>query len=326
MGEWCAIVAGPSVTAYSTVEGAQISPALRVEGLRKAYAGRAVVDDLSFSVATGEVFALLGPNGAGKTTTIEILEGYRTADGGVAEVLGQNPQTSLGLKQQIGIMPQQLALYPHITVREALQLFTAYYCRPAGAEALLSLVGLTEQAGTRFRVLSGGEKQRLSLALALAGTPSLVFLDEPTASMDPQARLITWDLIASLRAQGITVLLTTHYLEEAHRLADRVAIVNAGRLVALDTPDRLTGRSGGAVRFVAAPGIDLALLARLPGCASAVEERPGGYALRGPDPDELLIDLALWSRSAGIRVRDLRVERATLEEVFLRLTGEEPSA
>jgi ABC-2 type transport system ATP-binding protein len=298
------------------------SVAVRLDRASKAYAGRRVVDNLSLTVHTGEVFALLGPNGAGKTTTIEMLEGYRSPDSGAVEVLGQNPRTSMALRQQIGVMPQQSALYPHISVAEAVSLFCSYYREPADPAGLIRLVGLADRSETRFKVLSGGEKQRLSLALALAGHPALVFLDEPTASMDPQARLTTWDLIASLRASGVTILLTTHYLDEAQRLADRVAIIDHGRLVGLGTPEALTARAGGLVRFLAQPNLASDGLRELPGCANVVEERPGAYALRGDDPDELLIDVAVWTRANDIRVRDLHVDRATLEEVFLTLTAE----
>jgi ABC-2 type transport system ATP-binding protein len=301
---------------------AEPSPALMVDRIRKSYGGRTVLDGLSFSVRPGEIFALLGPNGAGKTTMVEILEGYRQPDSGTVRVLGQLPGTGTALKQRLGIMPQQSALYPQITVAEAMSLFCSYYDHAASPAELLSTVGLADRGASRFRVLSGGEKQRLSLALALAGNPEVVFLDEPTASMDPQARLVTWDLITSLRRRAVTVLLTTHYLEEAQRLADRVAIIDHGRLVALGSPDDLTRRLGGSVRFSAGPQLPVDAWLALPGCTAAVEEREGGYALRGIDPDDLIIEVALWSRASGVRLRDLRVDRATLEEVFLQLTAE----
>lgn len=300
--------------------------AVLVEGLAKHYGPYEAVRGLSFAVRQGEVFALLGPNGAGKTTTIEILEGYRRRDAGQVRVLGEDPASSRALRQRVGMMPQQSALYPHITVLEALRLFCAYYSRPASPEGLLRLIGLADHADARFKTLSGGEKQRLSLGLALAGNPDLVFLDEPTAAMDPQARQTTWDLITGLRARGVTMLLTTHYLEEAQRLADRVAIIDHGRLVILGTPADLTGRAGGAVCFMASPAVPLDAFAALPGMTEAREDRPGVYRLESPDPDELLIEVALWSRASGTRVRDLRVERATLEEVFLQLTGGEGGA
>ena len=297
--------------------------AIVVEGLTKRYGSAVAVDGLSFAVERGEVFALLGPNGAGKTTTIEILEGYRTADSGTVRVLGQDPRQRGGLRQRVGVMLQQSAIYPNIQVLEALRMFCAYYARPADPQTLLRLIGLEEKAGARFKTLSGGQKQRLSLGLALAGNPDLVFLDEPTASMDPQARLVTWELINGMRARGVTLVLTTHYLEEAQRLADRVAIVDRGRLVALDTPARLMAQAGTTmVRFAATPSLSTASLAALPGATAAREERPGIYAVEGDDPDELLIEVAIWSRAQGARIRELRVEHATLEDVFLTLTGE----
>jgi ABC-2 type transport system ATP-binding protein len=224
-----------------------------VDRLVKRYGAREAVRDLSFSVTPGEVFALLGPNGAGKTATVEILEGFRVRDGGQVRVLGDDPAASRSLRQRVGMMPQHSALYPHITVWEALTLFCSYYSQPASPTTLLETIGLADHAGARFKTLSGGEKQRLSLGLAMAGNPELMFLDEPTAAMDPQARQITWNLISSLRARGVTLLLTTHYLEEAQRLADRVAIIDHGVLVALGTPADLTRRASGLVRFITSP-------------------------------------------------------------------------
>jgi len=317
------VVIPSSVTDHASSSMTRIEPAIVVEDLVKRYGTREAVRDLSFSVQPGEVFALLGPNGAGKTSTVEILEGFRKRDGGQVRVLGEDPGASRSFRQRVGMMPQQSALYPHITVLEALTLFCAYYVRPASPLALLNTIGLTDHAGARFRTLSGGEKQRLSLGLAMAGNPELMFLDEPTAAMDPQARQVTWNLISSLRAQGVTLLLTTHYLEEAQRLADRVAIIDHGRLVALGSPADLTRRAGGLVRFVTSPPVAAARFLDLPGATAAEEERPGVYRLESPDPDELLIEVALWSRATGTRVRDLRVERATLEEVFLQLTTAE---
>jgi len=297
--------------------------AIQVTGLVKHYGHTRAVDDLSFGVQRGEVFALLGPNGAGKTTTIEILEGFRARDGGDVAVLGQDPQAPVDLKQRVGLMLQQGVIYPNIQVLEALRLFCSYYARPADPAQLLHLIGLEAQAKARFRTLSGGQKQRLSLGLALAGNPELIFLDEPTAAMDPQARLVTWDLMKDLRQKGVTLLLSTHYLEEAQRLADRVAIIDHGRLVALGTPEELLAQSGkGVVRFIATSGLPAAALRALPGVRTAQEERPGAYVLTGADLDEIVIDVAIWSRAQRLRVTGLRVERATLEEVFLQLTGD----
>src|SRR5215472_5224383 len=230
------------------------TPAVEVRDLVKNYGGRSVVDGLSFSVEQGEVFALLGPNGAGKTTTVEILEGYRRADAGFVRVLGLDPsRQGSDLKPNIGLMLQQGGLFPQITAREALRLFAAFYPEAEDPDALLDQLQLREAANTRFRQLSGGQKQRLSLGLALVGKPRLVFLDEPTAAMDPQARRDTWSIIRSLRDRGTTVLLTTHFMDEAEQLANRVAIVDRGRLVALDSPTRLRHAVSHEVRFGTEP-------------------------------------------------------------------------
>src|SRR5579859_8153189 len=242
--------------------------AVVVRDLFKAYHGRAVVDGLSFSVAPAEVFALLGPNGAGKTTTVEILEGYRRPDAGEVRVLGLDPsRQGAALKPRIGLMLQQGGLFPQITTREALHLFAAFYPDAEDPDSLLDQLQLGEVAGTRFRQLSGGQKQRLSLGLALVGRPHLVFLDEPTAAMDPQGRRDTWNVIRALRDKGTTVLLTTHFMDEAEQLAGRVAIVDRGRLVALDSPAALRHAVANEIRFTTQPTVVEAAVAaalRLP--------------------------------------------------------------
>src|SRR5437763_3150107 len=232
--------------------------AIVVDNFSKSYGSRRVVDQLQFTVHRGEVFALLGPNGAGKTTTVETLEGYRTPDAGSVRVLDLDPiREAKALKPQIGVMLQQDGLYPGLTAHEVLHLFSAYYQHPQNIGALLERVGLTAAAKTRCRRLSGGQKRRLALAVALVGNPVLVFLDEPTAGMDPQARLVTWGIIRDLKRNGATVLLTTHLMDEAERLADRVAIIDHGLLIALDTPGNMTGvQNATVVRFVASAGLD----------------------------------------------------------------------
>src|SRR5205823_7452368 len=229
------------------------APAVVVEGLKKAYGANLAVDGLSFTVERGEVFGLLGPNGAGKTTTVETLEGYRAPDAGTARVLGLDPiRDHAALTPRIGVMLQEGGLYPGIRPLEALRLFAAYYADHEVPEALLDLVGLRPVAGTLVRRLSGGQKQRLSLALALVGKPEVVFLDEPTAGMDPHARLTTWEVVVGLKERGSTVILTTHAMDEAERLCDRVAIIDGGHLVALGTPGDLTRSAGGGeTRFTA---------------------------------------------------------------------------
>src|SRR5215475_9667021 len=242
--------------------------AIVVEHLAKSYGERSAVRDVSFAVQRGEIFALLGPNGAGKTTAVEILEGYRTLDGGVVRVLGLNPwRDAAQLKPQIGVMLQQDGVYPTLRAREVLQLFAQFFAAPEDPDQLLGLVGLTDAADTRTRQLSGGQKRRLALALALVGRPRLLFLDEPTTGMDPQARRATWDIIRGLKERGATILLTTHFMDEAERLADRIAILDGGSLIALDTPVGLMrGQSTTTteVYFSTATGLEAAALARLP--------------------------------------------------------------
>jgi len=299
--------------------------AIVVDKLTKSYGSQRVVDQLQFSVHRGEVFALLGPNGAGKTTTVETLEGYRTADAGTIRVLGMDPRhDAKELKPQIGIMLQQDGLYPGLTVCEVLRLFAGYYEHAQDIDRLLERVGLTTSAKTRCRRLSGGQKRRLALAVALVGNPTLVFLDEPTAGMDPQARLATWEIIRDLKHNGATVLLTTHMMDEAERLADRVAIIDHGQLIALDTPSGLTGaHNATVVRFVAIAGLDCAQLEALPSARKAEEIRPGSYLIETGAAPALLVELTGWLRDQGITLSELRVGHGSLEDLFLRLTGAE---
>src|SRR5947209_17001051 len=276
--------ANMQTTAQQTASQAQATlsgEVIVVDNFSKSYGSLRVVDHLQFTVHQGEVFALLGPNGAGKTTTVETLEGYRTPDQGTVRVLGLDPiRDAHVLKPQIGVMLQQDGLYPGLTAREVLRLFAGYYQHPQNSDALLERVGLTTSAKTRCRRLSGGQKRRLALAVALVGNPGLVFLDEPTAGMDPQARLATCEIIRDLKRNGATVLLTTHLMDEAERLADRVAIIDSGRLIALDTPGNMTGvQNATIVRFVASPGIDCKQLAALPSARKAEEVRPGSYLI-----------------------------------------------
>jgi ABC-2 type transport system ATP-binding protein len=311
----------PAATASSPTAPGSVE-AVSVEGLVKSYGARRAVDGVSFSVARGETFALLGPNGAGKTTTLEILEGYRRADAGSVRVLGLDPQRDgPALRPRIGVMLQEAGLYRAITAREAVHLFASYYAAPADPEALLRLVGLADAARTRYRWLSGGQRQRLALALALVGRPELLFLDEPTAGMDPQARVTTWDLIRQLKATGVTVLLTTHYLEEAERLAERVAIVDGGRLVALGSPAALTRGDATQVSLRATPGLDVDALAALPAALAAAETQPGVYVLQTHSAGQLLVELAAWLRDADVLPSEMRIGEQSLEDVFLRLTG-----
>ena len=302
------------------------TPAVVVDGLTKAYGPHLAVDGLSFTVDRGEVFGLLGPNGAGKTTTVETLEGYRQADEGSVRVLDLDPiRDHRKLTPRIGVMLQEGGLYPGVRPMEALRLFAAYYDNPESPESLLDLVGLRPMAGKLVRRLSGGQKQRLSLALALIGRPEVVFLDEPTAGMDPHARLTTWEVVTGLKERGTTVILTTHAMDEAERLCDRVAIIDGGHLVALGTPGDLTRSAGGGeTLFTAAPGLDTAGLAAalLLAQAAVVESKPGEYVVHADPSPELVAALAIWLRDHGIALGDLRAARRTLEEVFLQVTSE----
>jgi ABC-2 type transport system ATP-binding protein len=299
-----------------------------VEGLAKSYGRKVAVRDLTFAVAEGEIFALLGPNGAGKTTTIEILEGYRGADGGMVEVLGLHPQTDgRELKPQVGVVLQQDGVYPALRAVEVLELFAGFFADPVPPGELLDRLGLRDAAAVRCRQLSGGQKRRLALALALVGRPRLLFLDEPTTGMDPQARHAAWEIIREQQRRGATVLLTTHFMDEAEQLADRVAIMDGGELIALDTPGALmAGKSGSAtteVHISAASALSVAELTGLSAAVSARELSPGRYTLETEDARELLAELTPWLRDQHADLVELRVGHSSLEEVFLRLTGKE---
>jgi ABC-2 type transport system ATP-binding protein len=305
--------------------GTPADEAIIVKNFTKSYGSNRVVDDLQFTVQRGEIFALLGPNGAGKTTTIETLEGYRTPDQGRVRVLGLDPiRESQKLKPQIGVMLQQDGLYPGLTAREVLHLFAGYYRQPQNIDSLLERVGLKTATKTRCRRLSGGQKRRLALAVALVGNPAMVFLDEPTSGMDPQARLATWEIVRELKQNGVTVLLTTHLMDEAERLADRIAIIDHGRLAALDTPTGLTGaQNSTVVRFIAPAGLDCTQLSALQSAHTAEEIRPGSYLIETDEAPLLIAALTAWLRDQHITLTELRVGHGSLEDLFLRLTGSE---
>jgi ABC-2 type transport system ATP-binding protein len=283
------------------------SAAIEVTDLHKAYGPVEAVRGLSFEVERGEVFGLLGPNGAGKTTTVEILEGYRRRSGGEVRVLGHDPATrDRDLQQRVGIVLQSCGFYPRVTVREAVQHFSKSYDHPRDADETIELVGLGEKADARTKELSGGQRRRLDLALGLVGDPELVFLDEPTTGFDPAARRTAWGVVRTLKELGKTVLLTTHYLDEAQELADRVAIVKEGRIVAEGPPDQL-GPSSARYRVSYLSG------------GKRVEHQTD-------DPTELLHRLTRDAMAAGERLDGLEVTRPTLEEVYLELTAEADSA
>jgi ABC-2 type transport system ATP-binding protein len=302
-----------------------VSAAVEVVDLVKTYGATRAVDGLSLTLDRGRVLALLGPNGAGKTTTIEICEGFRRADSGSVRVLGLDPADP-DLRPRVGVMLQDgVGGYTGATAAELLKLFAAYAAEPQDWRALLEVVGLADVASTPVKRLSGGQQQRLSLAMALIGRPELVFLDEPTAGMDPQARRGTWELVRSLRDGGVSVVLTTHFLDEAEQLADTVVVIDAGRVVAQGTPAELT-RAGeeGKIRFRAISGLVLdTLRAALPDGSAVVEEDPGRYLVTGDVSPELLATLTAWCASQHVLPEDLAIERRSLEDVFLDLTGRE---
>jgi ABC-2 type transport system ATP-binding protein len=301
------------------------TPAVEVRDLVKSYGARRAVDGLSLTVQRGSVFALLGPNGAGKTTTIETCEGFRRPDAGSARVLGLDPVAeAAALRPRVGVMLQDgVGGYTGARALELLRLFASYAATPLDAVALLETVGLGAVADTPVKRLSGGQQQRLSLALALVGRPELVFLDEPTAGMDPQARHGTWEIIRQLRVDGVSVVLTTHFLDEAEQLADLVAVMDSGRLIAHGTPAELTHAGAeGQIRFGAPAGLPLDSLRRaLPRDATALEIEPGRYLVSGTVDPQLLATLTAWCANQNVLAEDLAVGRRTLEDVFLDLTG-----
>jgi ABC-2 type transport system ATP-binding protein len=278
--------------------------AIVVSDLRKTYGQREVLHGLSFTVETGEVFALLGPNGAGKTTTVEILEGYRRRDGGEVRVLGEDPgRGGHAFKARIGIVLQSSAVYHLLSVRELVALFAGYYPRPRPPDEVIELVGLAEQRDARVRTLSGGQLRRLDLALALVGDPELVFLDEPTTGFDPAARRQAWETIRGLRSLGKSILLTTHYMEEAQRLADRVAILRGGEIVGTGSPrELLSGHATVEIRY----------------------RRNGSeVVVATEEPTRVLHELTAQALAEGVELEGLEVHRRSLEDVYLELTGEE---
>ena len=303
--------------------------AITVSGLAKSYGGVQAVRGVSFTVGRGEIFALLGPNGAGKTTTLEILEGFRGRDGGQADVLGLDPgdrATGRALRERIGLVLQDIAVEPYLTVRETIARNAGYYPAPRGVDEVITLVGLAGQERTKVRNLSGGRKRRLDLGLGLIGDPELLFLDEPTTGFDPAARRDAWQLVRSLRDSGTTILLTTHYMEEAQALADRVAVLSDGQVVAQGTLADIGGRAAAQtqIRF-ALPGgcvaADLPAWAR-PGTGPAAGPEAGDLvAVAVSEPTRALHDLTTWALDRGLVLDRLTVEPPSLEDVYLRLTG-----
>ena len=278
--------------------------AISVHGLRKSYGDYEAVRGISFEIPEGEVFGLLGPNGAGKTTTIEILEGYRPRDAGEVDVLGFDPgRAGPSFRERIGVVLQQSQLWPTITVAETHRMFAGYYDRPRDVDEVIKLVGLEEKRDARVKTLSGGQKRRLDLGVALVGDPDLVFLDEPTTGFDPAARRAAWDMIRALRSLGKTILLTTHYLDEAEQLADRVAVLREGQIIREGTPAELTGATN----------------------ETEVRYRQDGHevVIHTTEPTRLLQELTAAALAEGREVEGLQVRRPTLEDVYLSLTAPE---
>jgi ABC-2 type transport system ATP-binding protein len=305
-----------------------VEAAISVQGLRKRYGSFEAVAGIDFEVARGEIFAFLGPNGAGKTTTVEILEGFRTRSEGEIDVLGVDPaRADGGWRNRVGAVLQESHPEPGLTVRECLRLYAGYFETPRGIQETIALVGLEAKADTLAEQLSGGQRRRLDVALALIGDPELIFLDEPTTGFDPSARRAAWDVIAGLRSLGKTVFLTTHYMDEAENLADRIAVIAAGRIVAEGTPQTLGGRERMSARITFTLPTEI-------GSSDLPEElRPaitsatnGRVVIESARPLAELAALAEWARARGADLPDLDVRRPSLEDVYLQLTGAEREA
>ncbi|MFI5754605.1 ABC transporter ATP-binding protein [Streptomyces sp. NPDC051569] len=295
--------------------------AVAVDGLRKSYGDHEAVGGVSFSVERGEIFALLGPNGAGKTTTLEILEGFRSRDGGTVEVLGRDPgrrADSRWLRRQIGLVLQDIAVEPYLTVRETIARNAGYYPCPRDVGEVIDLVGLTEKKGAKVKDLSGGQKRRLDLALGMIGDPQLLFLDEPTTGFDPSARRGAWDVVRNLRDAGTTIMLTTHYMDEAQALADNVAVIAAGRIVAEGTPATIGGRDSARTRISFAMPAG-AVASDLPLTVTAIEA--GTVTAEVDDSTAALHELTGWALRRDTPLERLTVDRPSLEDVYLSLTG-----
>ncbi|HEY0639685.1 MAG TPA: ABC transporter ATP-binding protein [Pseudonocardiaceae bacterium] len=303
------------------------TPAVEARGLVKRYGAVAAVDGLDLTARPGEVLALLGPNGAGKTTTVELCEGFLRPDAGTVRVLGHDPvREGRLLRARIGVMPQGGGAYPVVRAAEMLRLVAACAAHPLDPGWLLAVLGLEGVARLPYKRLSGGQQQRLALACAVVGRPELVFLDEPTAGLDPQARRLVWELVGALRADGVTVLLTTHLMEEAEALADHVVIVDHGRVVAAGTPAQLTdtGAAAHQLRFRARADLDLSrLAAALPEICRVEQVRPGDYLVDGHVDPQVVATVTAWCAQQGVLAEALRVTGRSLEDVFLELTGRE---
>ncbi|MGA8296584.1 MAG: ABC transporter ATP-binding protein [Acidimicrobiales bacterium] len=299
--------------------------AVSVRGLTKSYEGKPAVRGVDFQIRKGEIFALLGPNGAGKTTTVEILEGYRGRDAGEVSVLGLDPGNHADkIRPRIGIVLQSSGVDRYLTVEETVAMYSEFYPHPRPADEVISLVGLEEKRDSRVLKLSGGQQRRLDVAIALAGDPDLLFLDEPTTGFDPSARREAWEIVKNLSALGKTVLLTTHYMDEAQYLADRVAVIAAGKIVAEGTPETLGGRNASrqTLRFRLADG------AEIPASFGAYPAGDGSLEMEPSDLTTAIHELTGWALDEGLSLESLDIVRPSLEDVYLELTGtvEDPEA
>jgi len=298
--------------------------AITINDLHKSYGPVKAVDGISLEVEEGEIFGFLGPNGAGKTTTIEIVEGYRKPDSGIVRILGLNPfKQGYQIKERIGIMLESTSIYPDLRVGEVVALFAGYYRQTANYLSLLDMIALQDKMKCPVRELSGGQKQKLAFVLALINDPELLLLDEPTTGLDVQTRRYVWELIQQYRDKGKTVFLTTHYIEEAEALCDRVAIIDYGTIIALDTPRRLMANLDveQRIEFVTDNAIDAQKIEETEGVQKVVETRRGEFTLYVQQPQRVLMQLTVLAKAEGWNLSDLRVEGATLEDVFLNLTG-----
>ena len=315
------VTAAADMTAHAAIQaGTPCASAVVVAGLRKSYGAVQAVRGVSFTVSRGEIFALLGPNGAGKTTILEILEGFRTRDAGRVDVLGADPadrSEGRALRERIGLVLQDIAVEPYLTVRETIARNAGYYPAPRDAGEVIDLVGLAGQQRKKVRNLSGGQKRRLDLALGLIGNPDLLFLDEPTTGFDPNARRDAWQVVRNLRGAGTTIMLTTHYMDEAQALADRVAVISDGQIVAQGTPATIGGRDTARTRihFTLPPGWTAADL--------PVEATPadGLVTVQTAEPTQTLHELTGWALRHGTVLGQLTVDRPSLEDIYLRLTS-----
>ena len=295
------------------------------EHITKSYGDLVAVNDVSLGIEEGEIFGLVGPNGAGKTTLIEMIESLRTPDSGSISVLGFNPTKEADeLQEKIGIQLQTTSIQPNIRIKEALKLFASFYeSSPASPEELLKLLSLEDKAGSRFSKLSGGQQQRVAIALALVNNPQVLFLDEPTTGLDPQARRNMWELVKNIRNQGKTIFLTTHYMEEAEELCDRVGVIDHGRIIALDTPGNLIGNLSAESKVlfkVEDKEVAAAEFEGLPG-VSQVEKVQDGYILYTSDGDATLQELVRLADRQGLRLSGIRTETSNMDDVFLTITG-----